>query len=363
MTMERVFNFSAGPAALPLPVLEQIKADIPNYHEQGMSIIEMSHRSKIYEQINTQAEARFKSLLGVGDGYRVLFMQGGASTQFALIPMNFLPADKIADYILTGVWSDKAYAEAQGLGNVRVAASTEEGGYTRIPRNDTVALSDAPAYVHYTSNNTIYGTQWQWMPEVGDAPLVCDMSSDILCRPFDATKFALVYAGAQKNLGPAGVTIVLAKEEYLATAADNLPTMFSYKTFAKSNSLYNTPPVFAIYALNLVLGWIEEQGGLQGIQRHNETKAQLVYDAIDNSGGFYQGHADKDSRSLMNITFRLPSTDLDSQFAKTALDHNMSGLKGYRTVGGIRASTYNAVPMEACQALADFMHEFQRTQG
>lgn len=363
MTMERVFNFSAGPAALPLSVLEQVKADMPNYQGKGMSIIEMSHRSKTYEQINNQAEARFKSLLGIGDGYRVLFMQGGASTQFALVPMNFLPANKTADYILTGVWSDKAYEEAQGLGNVHVAASTKEGGYHRIPKNEEVQLSATPAYVHYTSNNTIYGTEWQWTPEVGDAPLICDMSSDILCRPFDASKFALVYAGAQKNLGPAGVTVVLAKEEYLATAADKLPTMFSYKTYVKSNSLYNTPPVFAIYVLNLVLGWIEEQGGLTGIEQHNETKAKLIYDAIDASGGFYTGHADKDSRSLMNITFRLPNADLDAQFAKEAEAQGMSGLKGYRTVGGIRASTYNAVPMEACQALADFMREFQRMQG
>lgn len=361
--MERVYNFSAGPAALPLAVLEQMQADLPNFHGQGMAIIEMSHRSKTYDKINEEAEARFKELLGVGAGYRVLFMQGGASTQFALVPMNFLPADRVGDYILTGVWSDKALEEAQGLGQTHVAASTKAGGYKRIPHQAELQLSDNPAYVHYTSNNTIYGTQWHWLPEVGSRPLVCDMSSDILSRPFDATKFALIYAGAQKNLGPAGVTVVLMNEEFLATGADKLPTMFSYKTFAKSNSLYNTPPVFAIYALNLVLQWIQEQGGLTAVEQTNEAKAKRIYDRIDKSGGFYVGHADADSRSRMNITFRLPNTDLDKQFVKEAEAQGMVGLAGYRSVGGVRASTYNAVPPEACEALAQFMAEFQRTHG
>jgi phosphoserine aminotransferase len=361
--MERVYNFSAGPAALPLAVLEQLKADLPNYHGQGMAIIEMSHRSKTYDTINDQAEARFKQLLGLGDGYRVLFMQGGASTQFALLPMNFLPTDKVADYILTGVWSDKALEEAQLLGQTHVAASTKEGGYHRVPKQEEIQLSDAPAYVHYTSNNTIYGTQWHWTPEVGDAPLVCDMSSDILSRPFDAGKFAMIYGGAQKNLGPAGVTVVVIREDFLATGADKLPSMFTYKTFAKTNSLYNTPPVFAIYALNLVLGWIEDEGGLSSIEATNEAKAKAIYDAIDNSGGFYTGHADSDSRSRMNITFRLPNAELDKQFVSEAQAQGMVGLAGYRSVGGVRASTYNAVPMEACAALAQFMGEFQRVNG
>lgn len=361
--MERVYNFSAGPAALPLAVLEQMQADLPNYHGQGMAIIEMSHRSKTYDKINEEAEARFKQLLGVGDGYRVLFMQGGASTQFALLPMNFLPADKVADYILTGVWSDKALEEAEGLGQTHVAASTKAGGYKRIPRQAELELSDSPAYVHYTSNNTIYGTQWHWLPEVGSRPLVCDMSSDILSRPFDASHYALIYAGAQKNLGPAGVTVVVVKEEFLATGADKLPTMFSYKTFAKSNSLYNTPPVFAIYALNLVLQWINDVGGLAAVEATNEAKAQLIYNRIDQSGGFYVGHADADSRSRMNITFRLPNGELDKQFVKEAEAQGMVGLAGYRSVGGVRASTYNAVTLEACETLATFMGEFQRTHG
>jgi phosphoserine aminotransferase len=361
--MERVYNFSAGPAALPLAVLEQMQADLPNYHGQGMAIIEMSHRSKTYDKINEEAEARFKQLLGLGEGYRVLFMQGGASTQFALLPMNFLPADKVADYILTGVWSDKALEEAEKLGQTHIAASTKAGGYKRIPKQAELNLSENPAYVHYTSNNTIYGTQWHWLPDVGSRPLVCDMSSDILSRPFDATQFALIYAGAQKNLGPAGVTVVVINEDFLAGGAHNLPTMFSYNTFAKSNSLYNTPPVFAIYALNLVLQWIETEGGLTAIEQTNETKAGLIYDKIDQSGGFYVGHADEDSRSRMNITFRLPNADLDKQFAKEAEAQGMVGLAGYRSVGGIRASTYNAVTLEACQTLAHFMAEFQRTHG
>ncbi len=361
--MERVYNFSAGPAALPLAVLEEMQADLPNFHGQGMAIIEMSHRSKTYDKINEEAEARFKQLLGLETGYRVLFMQGGASTQFALLPMNFLPADMVADYILTGVWSDKALEEAQGLGQTHIAGSTKDGGYKRIPHQAELQLSDHPAYVHYTSNNTIYGTQWHWLPEVGSRPLVCDMSSDILSRPFDAGRFALIYAGAQKNLGPAGVTVVVINEEFLATGADHLPTMFSYKTFAKTNSLYNTPPVYAIYALNLVLQWIQVQGGLTAVEQTNEQKAKRIYDRIDDSGGFYVGHADMDSRSRMNITFRLPNADLDKQFVKEAEAQGMVGLAGYRSVGGVRASTYNAVPPEACEALAQFMAEFQRTHG
>jgi phosphoserine aminotransferase len=361
--MERVYNFSAGPAALPLTVLEQMQADLPNYHGQGMAIIEMSHRSKTYDKINEEAEARFKQLLGLEKGYRVVFMQGGASTQFALLPMNFLPADRVADYILTGVWADKALEEAQNLGQTHIAASTKAGGYKRIPTQAELHFSENPAYVHYTSNNTIYGTQWHWTPEVGNRPLVCDMSSDILSRPFDATRYSLIYAGAQKNLGPAGVTVVLLNEEFLATGADTLPTMFSYKTFTKSNSVYNTPPVFAIYALNLVLKWIEDEGGLAAVEKINEAKAKLIYDRIDESGGFYVGHADADSRSRMNITFRLPNAELDKQFVKEAEAQQMVGLAGYRSVGGVRASTYNAVPQEACQALASFMAEFQRTHG
>lgn len=361
--VKRVHNFNAGPAALPLSVLEQAQAELLDYQGRGMSILEMSHRSKEYEAINAEAEARFKGLLGVGDGYRVLFVQGGASTQFAMVPMNFLQPGTVADYLLTGVWSDKAIEEAQRIGEARVAASTKAEQYCRIPHFEEIELSDAPAYVHLTSNNTIYGTQWHWWPEVGHAPLVADMSSDIMSRPLPADRFALIYAGAQKNIGPAGVTVVLAQEAFLAQATSTPPTMLQYKTFAKNNSLYNTPPVFAVYLLNLVLGWIEASGGLEAIGERNRQKAKLVYDAIDESGGFYRGHAAPDSRSLMNVTFRLADETLEKQFVEEAKGQEMVGLAGHRSVGGARASLYNATELESCHALAQFMAEFQRTNG
>jgi phosphoserine aminotransferase len=298
----------------------------------------------------------------------VVFLQGGASLQFAMVPLNFLPATATADYILTGAWSERARDEAAGLGVVHIAASTQEEGYRRIPRPHEVRLSAAPAYVHLTSNNTIYGTQWHWWPEVGDRPLVADMSSDICSRPFDARAFALIYAGAQKNLGPAGVTVVLLRESWLERAARNVPVALRYATYVKHNSLYNTPPVFAVYLLNLVLAWIEQMGGLEAMQQHNQTKAQAVYAAIDGSGGFYRGHAAPDSRSLMNVTFRLPDEGLEKQFlAEAAAERrdvaSLIGLAGHRSVGGVRASLYNALSLEACEALAAFMGEFAHAHG
>ncbi|MBV9122782.1 MAG: 3-phosphoserine/phosphohydroxythreonine transaminase [Planctomycetes bacterium] len=358
--MSTVYNFNAGPAMLPPAVLEQVQAELRDYQGRGMSIMEMSHRSKEFEAINDQAEATFMRLLGLKEGYRVLFLQGGASTQFAMVPMNFLSPGATADYLMTGAWAEKAYEEAAALGQARIAASTKEEGYNRVPRVDEIHLSPEPAYVHLTSNETIQGIQWQAFPDVGPRPLVADMSSDILSYPFDAGKFSLIYAGAQKNLGPAGVTVVLLRERWLEKAARNLPTMLRYATHVKSHSLYNTPPVFAVYVLNLVLQWIEKTGGLPAMADRNARKARFIYEAIDGSNGFYRGHAAPESRSRMNITFRLPSEALEKQFVQEAQAAGMLGLAGHRSVGGIRASIYNAMGPEGCQALASFMKAFAR---
>jgi phosphoserine aminotransferase len=361
--MGTIYNFNAGPAMLPPPVLEQVQAELRDYQGRGMSIMEMSHRAKEYEGINTQAEATFKRLLGVGEGYRVLFLQGGASTQFAMVPMNFLAPGLTADYVMTGTWAEKALEEAAALGQVRVAASTKNDGYRRVPRADEITLSANSAYVHVTSNETIHGIQWQTFPDVGDRPLVGDMSSDILSRPFDAGKFALIYAGAQKNLGPSGVTAVLIRESWLGKAAKSIPTMLRYTTHAKNDSLYNTPPTFAVYMLNLVLQWIDKGGGLAAIAERNSRKGRILYDAIDQSGGFYRGHAAPESRSLMNITFRLPSEALEKQFVTESQAAGMIGLAGHRSVCGIRASIYNAMSADGCQVLASFMKDFARRNG
>jgi phosphoserine aminotransferase len=361
--MKNVWNFNAGPAMLPPPVLEQVQAELRDYKGTGLSIMEMSHRSKEFEAINAQAEAAFKRLLGVGDGYRALFVQGGASTQFAMLPMNFLPPGGAADYVLTGAWADKAFEEAQLLGRPRVAASTKPDGYRRVPRGDEILVGPDAAYVHYTSNETIQGVQFHEVPDAAGRPLVCDMSSDILSRPIDAGRFALIYAGAQKNLGPSGVTAVLLRESWLETANKNVPTMLRYATHVKNNSLYNTPPTFGVYVLNLTLAWIETQGGLAAMAEYNERKARAIYDAIDRSGGYYKGHAEPASRSRMNVTFRLPSEALEKRFVAESQAAGMVGLAGHRSVGGVRASIYNAVPLEACQALASFMADFAKRNG
>lgn len=360
---QRIFNFNAGPAVLPLDVLKEVQAELLNYQGTGMSILETSHRSKAYEAINGEAEANLKELLGLGDNYRVLFLQGGASTQFAMIPMNFLPEGRAADYILTGSWSEKALKEAKLFGNTHIAATTADGNYKRIPQMDEIQLSENPAYVHITSNNTIFGTQWKTLPSFGQVPLIADMSSDILNKPFAAENFSLIYAGAQKNLGPSGVTVVIVRKELLENNPKNIPTMLRYETHAKNDSLYNTPPAFSVYVLNLVLRWVKEQGGLTGIEKLNLAKAALVYDTIDQSGGFYRGHAEQDSRSLMNITFRLPSEELEKTFAGQAEKAGLIGLKGHRSVGGLRASTYNAMTLDGCRALQQFMLHFQQKNG
>lgn len=358
-----VHNFSAGPAILPAPVLAQVQEELRSFQGSGISIMEMSHRSPEFEAVNRDAQRRFLQLAGVGDDYQVLFLQGGATTQFAMLPLNFLPPGSSADYLMTGAWAEKAIEEARLIGSARAVGSTEAGGYRRVPSQAELELDPQAAYVHITSNETIQGTQWHAWPDVGAAPLVADMSSDIFSRPLDASRFALIYAGAQKNLGPSGLVAVLIRQDFLARAGKSAPTMLRYATHAKNNSLYNTPPTFAVYVLGLVLRWIEDQGGLVGMAERNARKAALVYAAIDRSGGFYRGHAEDGARSLMNVTFRLPEEALEKQFLEEAAALGMLGLAGHRSVGGIRASIYNALEPESCQALADHMGDFLRRHG
>lgn len=361
--MTQTYNFNPGPAILPPPVLEQVQRELRDYQGHGMSIMEMSHRAKEYEQINAEAEARIKHLLDLGDDYRVVFLQGGASLQFAMVPLNFLHSGTVADFLMTGSWSEKAYEEAKRIGETHIVASTSEEQYRRIPQASEMSFSSNAAYVHITSNNTIYGTQWHDWPDIGDRPLIADMSSDILSRPLDAQKFALIYAGAQKNMGPSGVTVAIIRADLLEQAATSVPKILQYATHVKGKSLYHTPPTFGVYVLNLVLEWIINSGGLAAIEERNQQKAQVVYDAVDRSGGFYIGHAAPESRSLMNATFRLPSQELEQQFANEAKAVGMVGLGGHRSVGGIRVSMYNAMSLEGCTVLADFMDTFLRQNG
>lgn len=361
MVEKRVYNFNPGPAALPLEVLEEAQKELLNYKGTGMSIMETSHRSKEVEGIVLESGQLVKEMLGLGENYRVLFLQGGASLQFAMVPLNFLRKDQMADYIVTGSFAEKAMKEAKKIGQVHIAFFNKEENHTYIPKDEELSFSEKPAYIHLTSNNTIYGTQWKKFPSVpADVPLVADMSSDILSRFFDASPFGLIYAGAQKNLGPAGVTLVIIRDDMLEKVPEELPSMLRYDLMAKENSLYNTAPVFAIYMVNLVLRWTKKEGGLKVIEERNEKKAKLIYDAIDKSNGFYRGHARPDSRSTMNVTFRLPSEDLEKEFLTEAAKNDLVGLKGHRSVGGLRASLYNAVSYEAVKALADFMDEFYR---
>ncbi|MEX2461265.1 MAG: 3-phosphoserine/phosphohydroxythreonine transaminase [Paenibacillaceae bacterium] len=360
---KRAYNFNAGPAALPLEVLQQAQEQFVNYKGIGMSIMEISHRSKEYEQVNDETQQLMSELLGLPTGYKVLFLQGGASTQFAMIPMNLLHAGQTGSYIMTGAWAEKAYQEAQLLGEVSIAASSREGGLLNMPALSDIHPSANAAYLHITSNETIAGTQFTDFPDSGSIPLIADMSSDILSRKFDASKFAMIYAGAQKNLGPSGVTVVIAREDILKNEPKNIPTMLRYSTYLKNNSLYNTPPVYSVYMVNLVLKWIKENGGLSAMEARNREKTALVYNTIDNSNGFFEGMVEKTDRSIMNITFKLQSEELEKQFLKEASANGFVGLAGHRSVGHLRASTYNAVPYESCKALADFMKQFQSTAG
>ncbi|MEY9976088.1 3-phosphoserine/phosphohydroxythreonine transaminase [Lysinibacillus sp. RC79] len=357
---QRAYNFNAGPSALPLEVLEKAQQQLVNFRDSGMSIMEMSHRSAIFDEVHNEAIALLKKLYAIPENYEVLFLQGGASLQFTMIPMNFLQADQKASYVLSGSWSEKAFKEAKLFGTPVEAASTKENQYRNIPALADIQFNEEDAYLHITSNNTIYGTQWKEFPETGNVPLVADMSSDILSKPVDVSKFGLIYAGAQKNLGPSGVTVVIIRKDLLEKANVNIPTMLKYSTHADSNSLYNTPPTFGIYMLGEVLKWVESKGGVAEIAKHNELKGKVIYDAIDNSNGFYKGHATPESRSLMNITFRVADEELEKQFLAEAKAAGFVGLNGHRSVGGCRASTYNAVPLETCEALRDFMVEFQQ---
>jgi phosphoserine aminotransferase len=364
--VNRAYNFNAGPSALPLTVLEKAQEELLDFKGTGMSVMEHSHRGKAYEAVHNEAISLIKELIGVGDDYQVLFLQGGASLQFSMIPMNFLPQGKKAAYVMTGVWAEKAYEEAEKAGAVYEAASTKDSNYNRIPRFDELKYNKDDAYLHITSNNTIFGTQWQDFPDTGGVPIVADMSSDILCKPIKGIeKFGMIYAGAQKNLGPSGVTVVIAKNDFLNNAVSDskMPTMLKYSTHVKNNSLYNTPPTFGIYLMALVLAEVKKLGGAEGMYKKNAEKAALIYDAIDKSGGFYKGHAEVDSRSLMNITFRLANEEIEKQFLKEAGTAGFVGLAGHRLVGGLRASAYNAVPYEACKALKDFMCDFANKNG
>jgi phosphoserine aminotransferase len=361
-TVHRVFNFAAGPAVMPAPVLEEIQRDLLALPGVGMSILEVSHRSRAFESILEQAEAGIRELGAVPSNYRVLFLQGGASMQFSMVPMNLLTPGTPADYIDTGSWAEKAIKEARKIGEVRVAASTKADSYARIPAASEVKLTNGAAYVHMTSNNTIEGTQWRTLPDTGAAPLVSDTSSDMFSRPIDVARHGLIYAGAQKNMGPAGLTAVIARDDLLARSQKSLPTMLNYAVHAENKSLYNTPPCFAVYALGLVMKWLMGRGGLAGIAAINERKAGKLYAEIDRTG-FYKGTARPDSRSLMNVTFRLPTEELESRFVKDAAAAELDGLKGHRSVGGIRASIYNAFPEEGVEALVSFMREFERRNG
>lgn len=356
--MERTTNFNAGPAALPLEVLQKAQKEFIDFNESGMSVMELSHRSNEYEAVHQKAKSLLIELMGIPEDYDILFLQGGASLQFSMLPMNFLTPEKTAHFVMTGAWSEKALAEAKLFGNTSVTATSESDNYSYIPEADLTDVKDG-AYLHITSNNTIFGTQWQEFPN-SPIPLVADMSSDILSRKIDVSKFDVIYGGAQKNLGPSGVTVVVMKKSWLQNENANVPKILKYSTHTKADSLYNTPPTFAIYMLSLVLEWLKENGGIDAAEQRNGQKADVLYKCIDESGGFYKGHAEKDSRSRMNVTFTLRDDELTKTFVQQAKEEKMVGLGGHRSVGGCRASIYNAVTLKDCEKLAVFMKKFQQ---
>jgi phosphoserine aminotransferase len=359
--VKRVFNFNPGPATLPLSVLQTVQEELLNYHGEGMSLMEMSHRSKTFDQLVLDTEAIIRDIIGFSDDYHVLFLQGGATAQFAAVPLNLSVEGKQAEYINTGSWSKKAIQEVEKLGKpFKVIASSKDDNFSYIPADYTI--SPEASYLHLTSNNTIFGTQWQSYPDTGDVPLIVDMSSDFYCRRLNPEQFALIYAGAQKNAGPSGVTIILLRDDLLERVTDNIPTILNYKSFAEKHSLYNTPNTFGIYVVNLVMNWIKSQGGIDKVEEMNNRKASLIYETLDASD-FYMPHARKDSRSIMNIVWRLNTEELEKLFVEEAKKNDLVGLKGHRSVGGIRASIYNAMTHIATQALVDFMKEFERVHG
>lgn len=368
MSTSRIYNFAAGPAVLPLPALEEAQRDLLALPGVGMSILEISHRSKTFEAIIQECEANIRKLANIPDTYHVLFLQGGATTQFSMVPLNLLPAGSWADYIVTGSWAEKAVKEARKVGAVNIAFTGKAENYIRVPRQEELKLTPHAAYVHVTTNETIHGVEFHELPDLGGAVVVADTSSHMFSRPIDVTKYGVIYAGAQKNLGPAGVTLVIIRDDLVKKATENraypnLPVMLQYGTHAQEKSLYNTPAVFAIYIMNLAMRWLIGLGGLAAIEVINKRKAQKIYDAIDASGGYYRGHAARDSRSRMNVTFRMPNEDLEAKFVKEAKAAGMDGLKGHRSVGGLRASIYNAFPEAGVDTLVEFMKDFQKKNG
>lgn len=360
--VKRVYNFNPGPAVLPVEVLQEAQSELLDFKGTGMSVMEISHRSKEFEAVIQAAEEDLRELLGIPSNYKVMFLQGGATLQFAMLAMNLRPNGASADYIVTGSWSKIALKEAKKLGAARAAANTEADGFNGYPAS--LDLDPKAAYLHFTSNETIHGVEFFNEPSPPDGvPLICDTSSDFVSRPIDVSKYAMLYAGAQKNAGPAGVTVVILRDDMLDRVPENLPVMLDYKTLATSGSLHNTPPAFAIYMVGLVFKWAKKVGGLAAIEKTNRTKADVVYKAIDESGGFYRGHAKPEARSLMNVPFRLPSEDLEDAFAKEAKSAGLIGLKGHRSVGGMRASIYNAMTVEGAQELVKFMRDFQKKNG
>ena len=364
MNIKRVHNFNAGPAVLPVPVLEKAQAEMLDYQGCGMSVMEISHRSKEFEGIIQTAEADLRELMGIPSNYKVMFLQGGASLQFAMVPMNLRPAGASADYIVTGSWSNTSTKEATKLGATRVIFDGKAEGFNRLPKPDELQIDPQAAYVNFCHNETIHGVEFKTEPVVPNGvPLVCDMSSDFLSQPVDVSKYAMIYAGAQKNAGPAGVVVAIIREDLLTRTPPNLPVMLDYKLLAESGSLHNTPPCYGIYIVGLVFQWLKSLGGLPAMYKMNQDKANLLYQAIDNSGGFYRGHAKPEARSIMNVPFRMPSEELEALFVKEAKGADLIGIKGHRSVGGLRASIYNALPLESVKALISFMQDFQKKNG
>jgi len=364
MSPKRVHNFNAGPSVLPMPVLETAHAELFDFAGCGMSVMEMSHRSKEFEGIIRTAEADLKELMGIPDNYKIVFVQGGATLNFAMIPMNFRPAGASADYLITGAWSRSAHKEAVKLGTTRVAFTDEAENYIRLPLDEEVSIDPKAAYVHFCHNETIHGVEFRTEPVVPEGiPLICDMSSDFLSQPVDVSKYGMIYAGAQKNAGPSGVVVCIIRDDLLARVPEKMPALLDYRLLAESGSMHNTPPCWSIYIVGLVLKWLKSLGGLPAIHKINKEKAALVYGAIDSSGGFYRGHAQPSSRSIMNVPFRLPSEELEELFVKESKAAGLIGLKGHRSVGGLRASIYNALPLESARALTVFMADFHKAHG
>ena len=357
---KRIYNFSAGPCTLPEEVMLEAQKDFYSYKGEGLSVMEMSHRSKSYDEIIVATEKDLRQLLNVSDDYSVLFLQGGATLQFSMIPLNIMPPNNKADYIITGAWAKKAVKEAKRVGEVNIAATSEDANFNYIPKQDAFKLTPDASYVHFTSNNTIFGTEFKTEPEVGNVPLVCDASSNILSKVIDVNKYGLIYAGAQKNMGPAGVALVIVKKSLLERSPDSLHTYLNFNTHANAGSMYNTPPTYTIYIMGLVYKWLLKNGGLEAMQKVNEQKAEILYDAIDNSGGYYKGTAAIEDRSYMNVTFNLQSEDLEKKFIAEATHKDFSGLKGHRSVGGVRASIYNAFPKKGVEDLIEFMQDFKK---